>query len=50
MRARFGYLDEPNIPDMIPLIEQAALERPSTRPTTSYFLSTMELAAATIRG
>jgi KUP system potassium uptake protein len=44
VRARLGYLDEPNIPDMIPLIEQAALERPFEPDDLSYFLSTLELA------
>ena len=44
VRARLGYLDEPNIPDMIPLIEPAALERPFEPDDLSYFLSTLELA------
>jgi KUP system potassium uptake protein len=44
VRARLGYMDEPNVPDMIPLIKEARLERPFEADDLSYFLSTLELA------
>ena len=44
VRARLGYMDEPNVPDMIPLIKEAGLERPLEADDLSYFLSTLELA------
>ena len=49
VRARLGYMDDPNVPAMIPLIEKAALERPLEPDDLSYFLSTLELAEATTR-
>jgi KUP system potassium uptake protein len=44
VRARLGYMDDPSVPPLIPLIEQAALERPLEPDDLSYFLSTVELA------
>ena len=44
VRARLGYLDEQNVPALIPLIEKTALERPLEPDDLSYFLSTVELA------
>ena len=43
VRARLGYMDDPNVPAMIPLIENAALERPLEPDDLSYFLSKLEL-------
>jgi KUP system potassium uptake protein len=43
VRARLGYMDDPNVPAMIPLIEKAALERPLEPDDLSYFLSKLEL-------
>ena len=43
MTARFGYMDQPNVPALLPLIRQADLERPLGRGEPSYFLSTIEL-------
>jgi KUP system potassium uptake protein len=43
-RARLGYMDNPDVPELIPFIEQAALERPLEPEDLSYFLSTLELA------
>jgi KUP system potassium uptake protein len=44
VRARLGYMDDPNVPAMIPLIEKSALERPLEPGDLSYFLSKLELA------
>ena len=44
VRAQLGYMDEPNVPALIPLIEKQALERPVEPADLSYFLSTLELA------
>jgi KUP system potassium uptake protein len=41
--ARFGYMDEPNIPDVLSLIQDADIESPLDRNDVSYFLSTIEL-------
>jgi KUP system potassium uptake protein len=40
--ARFGYMDEPNVPDVVELIRQADIESPLAD-DVSYFLSTIEL-------
>ena len=41
--ARFGYMDEPNVPDVVRLIRGAEIERPLPAEEVSYFLSTIEL-------
>ncbi len=41
--ARFGYMDEPNIPSLLRLAAQAGLECPLEVEEASYFLSTIEL-------
>jgi KUP system potassium uptake protein len=41
--ARFGYMDQPNIPDLLPLIRQADIESPLDEDKLSYFLSRIEI-------
>ena len=41
--ARFGYMDEPNIPRLLAQIEQTQLESPLNVADASYFLSTIDL-------
>jgi KUP system potassium uptake protein len=41
--ARFGYMDEPNIPGVLRLLETAEIERPVDVDDASYFLSKIEL-------
>ena len=41
--ARFGYMDEPNVPELLPLIREADIESPLDDQHLSYFLSTIEL-------
>jgi KUP system potassium uptake protein len=41
--ARFGYMDEPNVPDVLRLLEQTDAEVRISVDDTSYFLSTIEL-------
>ena len=41
--ARFGYMDTPNVPSMLPLISKAAWEGPLSAGDISYFLSTIEI-------
>jgi KUP system potassium uptake protein len=41
--ARFGYMDEPNVPEVLPLIREADIESPLGDGDVSYFLSTIEL-------
>ncbi len=41
--ARFGYMDEPNVPDVVRLIREAEIESPLAADEVSYFLSTIEL-------
>ena len=41
--ARFGYMDEPNIPGVLRLLETAEIERPIEIDNASYFLSKIEL-------
>ena len=48
--ARFGYMDEPNVPDVLRQIAQTDIESPLEVDDASYFLSTIELAAATRPG
>ena len=41
--ARFGYMDEPNVPAVLELAEGAGLECPLEVEEASYFLSTIDL-------
>jgi KUP system potassium uptake protein len=41
--AQFGYMDEPNIPGVLRLLETAEIERPVDIDDASYFLSKIEL-------
>jgi KUP system potassium uptake protein len=41
--ARFGYMDEPNIPAVMSLLGQADIESPIEIDQASYFLSTIDL-------
>ena len=41
--ARFGYMDEPNVPDVLRQIAQTDIECPLDVDDASYFLSTIEL-------
>jgi KUP system potassium uptake protein len=45
--ARFGYMDEPNIPGVLRLLEAAEIERPIDVDQVSYFLSKIELRRGT---
>ena len=47
--ARFGYMDEPNVPDVLRLAAKAGLECPLEVDEASYFLSTIELRASAMR-
>ena len=48
--ARFGYMDQPNIPELLPLIRKADIESPLDGGKLSYFLSTIELRRGTTPG
>jgi KUP system potassium uptake protein len=41
--ARFGYMDAPVVPSLLPLIDEAGLEGPLDDGKVSYFLSTIEV-------
>ncbi|HXZ71665.1 MAG TPA: KUP/HAK/KT family potassium transporter, partial [Streptosporangiaceae bacterium] len=41
--ARFGYMDRPNIPELLPLIAKADIESPLDDAKLSYFVSRIEL-------
>jgi KUP system potassium uptake protein len=41
--ARFGYMDVPNVPDVLRLVETAEIECTIEVDTASYFVSTIEL-------
>ena len=41
--ARFGYMDEPNVPDVLRQLAQADIECPLEVDDASYFLSTIDL-------
>jgi KUP system potassium uptake protein len=41
--ARFGYMDQSNVPEVLRLVEQAEVEGPLEVDEASYFLSTIEL-------
>jgi KUP system potassium uptake protein len=48
--ARFGYMDTPNVPGLLPLFREADLESPLDESRISYFLSTIELHRGTHPG
>jgi KUP system potassium uptake protein len=48
--ARFGYMDSPDVPGLLPLIRQAELESPLDERRISYFLSTIDLHPGTNPG
>jgi KUP system potassium uptake protein len=48
--ARFGYMDEANVPALLPLIRQADTESPWQESEVSYFLSTIALRPGTTPG
>jgi KUP system potassium uptake protein len=41
--ARFGYMDDPNVPGVLRLLDPDEIERPLDVDTASYFLSTIDL-------
>jgi KUP system potassium uptake protein len=41
--ARFGYMDTPNVPALIPLIRDAGIASPFDEGDITFFLSTIEL-------
>ena len=48
--ARFGYMDSPDVPGLLPLIRQADLESPLDESRISYFLSTIDIHPGTSPG
>ncbi len=48
--ARFGYMDTPDVPALLPLIRQADLEGSLDESMISYFLSTIDLHMGTHPG
>ena len=48
--ARFGYMDSPDVPGLLPLIREAHLESPLDETRISYFLSTIDLHPGTHPG
>jgi len=48
--ARFGYMDSPDVPGLLPLIRKAGLESPLDETRISYFLSTIDLHPGTHPG
>ncbi|HEV7773717.1 MAG TPA: KUP/HAK/KT family potassium transporter [Conexibacter sp.] len=50
VEARFGYMDEPNVPRVLRLAADAGLECPLEVDEASYFLSTIELTAGDAPG
>ena len=48
--ARFGYMDDPDVPALLPLIRKADPERPLGEGEVSYFLSTIALRPGTTPG
>jgi len=48
--ARFGYMDPPDVPGLLPLIRKADLESPLDETRISYFLSTIDLHPGTHPG
>ncbi len=50
LSARFGYMDEPNVPAVLRLAAEAGLESPLEVDQASYFLSTIELHVGSTPG
>jgi len=48
--ARFGYLDQANVPGLLPLIRKAEIESPLNDAKLSYFLSRIELQLGSTPG
>ena len=48
--ARFGYMDQPNVPGLLPLIRQAGIETPLDAGKLSYFLSRIEIVRGNAPG
>jgi KUP system potassium uptake protein len=48
--AKFGYMDQINVPSLLPLIRSAGLEGPLDTRDVSYFLSTIDLHAGDAPG
>ena len=48
--ARFGYMDQPNVPDLLSLIRDADIESPLDDDKLSYFLSRIELVRGNTPG
>jgi KUP system potassium uptake protein len=48
--ARFGYMEEPNVPDVLRLAIKAGLECPLEVADASYFLSTIEISVSGLPG
>ena len=48
--ARFGYMDQQNVPGLLPLIREADIEAPLDDEKLSYFLSHIELALGNAPG
>ena len=48
--AHFGYMDQPNIPGLLPLIRQADIESPLDDDKLSYFLSRIEIVLGNAPG
>jgi KUP system potassium uptake protein len=48
--ARFGYMEEPNVPSVLHLAEAAGLESPLEVDDASYFLSTIEISVGDAPG
>jgi KUP system potassium uptake protein len=48
--ARFGYMDQPDVPGLLPLIRQADIESPLDEDRLSYFLSRIEIVMGNAPG
>jgi len=48
--ARYGYMDQMNVPALLPLIREADIESPLQESDVSYFLSTIALRLGTTPG
>ena len=48
--ARFGYMDQTNVPGLLPLIRDAAIESPLDEDRLSYFVSHIELVQGHAQG
>jgi KUP system potassium uptake protein len=50
VEARFGYMDAPNVPEVLGQIDQTQLEAPIDADGASYFLSTVDLTLSDAPG